>query len=83
MESSANKITLVKKELETLQQETDKLRSVAFLSTHILLCHLTAAYDFNNIFLLEILPCLGVNYIVHTDTIIHSTKCIRLCVTQC
>lgn len=32
LDSSANKVAFVKKELETLQQETDKLRSVGFIS---------------------------------------------------
>lgn len=42
LESSAVKMAAVKKERETLQQETDRLRSVAFLSTHTFLI---AAYD--------------------------------------
>ena len=37
LESSADKIAAVKKERETLQQETDKLRSVVFLSTRTFL----------------------------------------------
>ena len=42
LESSTNKIAAVKKERETLQQETDKLRSVAPLSNHTFLI---VAYD--------------------------------------
>jgi len=34
LESSANKIAVVKKELETVQQETDKLRSAVFPLIH-------------------------------------------------
>lgn len=38
LDSSANKVALVKKELETLQEETDKLRSVAFPSIQAFFC---------------------------------------------
>ena len=43
LESSANKIAVVKKELETLQQETGKLRSVAFPLIHTFYCVTQAA----------------------------------------